>query len=62
MTTIRVLIKKSGAVTVDVVGGQGAACSTLTKRLEDALGQPSQQTIKPEFYQEAVSQHDIIQS
>ncbi|MDH4187085.1 MAG: DUF2997 domain-containing protein [Nitrospira sp.] len=60
MSTIRVHIDKNGAVTIDVIGGQGASCSTLTKALQEALGPIHQEQIKPEFFESTQSQHETI--
>lgn len=60
MTTIRVRISPAGAVTIDVVGGQGPSCSTLTKTLQEALGPVAQESLKPEFVEAQVTHHDTI--
>ncbi len=60
MTTIRVRISPAGAVTIDVIGGQGSSCSTLTKTLQDALGPVAHETLKPEFLEAQVTRHDTL--
>jgi hypothetical protein len=60
MSTIRVRISTSGAVTLDVIGGHGTSCSTLTKALQEALGPVHQETVKPEFFEHTQTQHETI--
>jgi len=38
MTQLKIRISRTGQVTIDVLNAQGAQCSTLTKVLEQALG------------------------
>ena len=60
MSTIRVRINTDGVVTLDVIGGQGSSCSTLTKALQEALGPVAQESCKPEYYQEHITAHDTL--
>lgn len=46
----RVVIEQTGNVTVEVIGGQGAACGTVSEILAKALGQVSHTEIKPEYF------------
>ena len=52
MEEIKVVIPKSGPVTIDVNGFKGPGYKDLTKAIEKALGQVTQDTKKQEFYDE----------
>jgi len=60
MSTIRVRISTDGAVTLDVIGGQGSSCSTLTQALQDALGPAAHETFKPEYCDQPLTNHDTL--
>jgi hypothetical protein len=60
MTTIRVRISPAGRVAIDVIGGQGPSCSTLTATLQEALGPVAHESLKPEFVETQVTHHDTI--
>jgi len=60
MSNIRVRISKDGAVTLDVLGGTGTSCSTLTKALQEALGPVAQESFKPEYYEQHLTNHDTL--
>jgi hypothetical protein len=62
MSTIRVHISRTGTVTLDVIGGQGTSCSTLTKVLQEALGPVAQESMKPEFFQQTQEQHGSVEN
>ena len=47
---IIITISSTGETKIEVQGGSGSSCTSLTKGLEDALGRTADQTYKPEFY------------
>ncbi len=47
---IIVSISSTGDTKVEVQGGSGGSCTSLTKGLEEALGRTTEQAYKPEFY------------
>jgi hypothetical protein len=49
MKEIKIIISKSGQVTIDVEGVTGSSCKKLTKALEKALGS-SKSKKKTEYY------------
>lgn len=52
MQEIKVIISKTGEVTIDVDGIKGSSCKKLTKALEKKLGTTISDTKKNEYYDE----------
>ena len=48
MQEIDIIIEANGDVTIDAKGFQGGECTQLTKELEQALGEVTRRTLKPE--------------
>lgn len=61
MSQIRVRISPTGQVTIDVLHADGSSCSTLTKVLEQALGETVKDDLKPEYFEAAQTTHDTVQ-
>ena len=51
MSVITIAVDKKGQAQISVKGTQGAACSTQTKRFQDALGMVVEDEKTAEFYQ-----------
>ena len=57
--TIRFTIRQDGRVTEEVSGAIGDECHSITKSIEENLGQVSYVEHKPEYYQKNVTlQHN----
>ena len=52
MQEMKIIISKSGQVTIDVSGIKGSGCKNLTKALEKALGTTTKSKKKTEYYQQ----------
>ena len=50
---IELIVRPDGALTIDAVGFTGADCEKATAFLEQALGDATQKTRKPEYYRRA---------
>ena len=61
MSQITVKISRTGQVTIEVLNAQGMQCSTLTKLLEQALGETKQDDLKPEYFEVTQNAHDTVQ-
>ena len=61
MSQITVRISRTGQVTIDVLNAHGMQCSTLTKVLEQALGETVKDDFKPEYFEVAHTAHDTVQ-
>jgi len=61
MSQVTVKISRTGQVTIDVLNAQGMQCSTLTKVLEQALGETARDEMKPEYFEIAQTAHDTVQ-
>jgi Protein of unknown function (DUF2997) len=61
MSQVKVRISRTGQVTIDVLNAQGAQCSTLTKVLEQALGETTKDELKPEYFEVTQTAHDTLQ-
>jgi len=59
--TIEILITPEGSSRVETKGYSGSTCREASRFLEQALGQPSQETLKPEFYQTSVETEPVRQ-
>lgn len=61
MSQVKVKISCTGQVTIEVLNARGMQCSTLTKVLEQALGETVKDDLKPEYFEAAQTAHDTIQ-
>jgi hypothetical protein len=61
MSQIKVRIGRTGQVTIDVLNAQGSQCSTLTKVLEQELGETTHDHLKPEYFETTQTAHETIQ-
>lgn len=61
MSQIKVRIGRTGQVTIDVLNTDGTQCRTLTKVLEQALGETTHDHLKPEYFEATQTIHDTIQ-
>jgi len=61
MSQVKVKISRTGQVTIEVLNAHGMQCSTLTKGLEQALGETVKDDLKPEYFEVAQTTHDIVQ-
>ena len=61
MSQVKVRISRTGQVTIEVLNAQGMQCSTLTKVLEQALGETVKDDLKPEYFEVAQTAHDTVQ-
>ena len=61
MSQVKVKISRTGQVTIEVLNAQGMQCSTLTKVLEQALGETVKDDLKPEYFNVAQTAHDSVQ-
>lgn len=61
MSQVKVKISRTGQVTIDVLNAQGMQCSTITKVLEQALGETVKDDLKPEYFEIAQTAHDTVQ-
>ena len=50
--TIKFIIKQDGTVTEEVIGAVGNECESLTKNIEEKLGEVQRVEHKPEYYQQ----------
>ena len=61
MSQVKINISRTGQVTIDVLNAQGDQCSTLTKVLEQALGETARDEMKPEYFETSQTIHDTVQ-
>jgi len=59
--TIEILITPDGSSRVETKGYSGSTCREASRFLEQALGQPAQETLTPEFYQRSVETEPVRQ-
>ena len=50
--SIKFTIRKDGTVTEEVIGAVGNECESLTKNIEEKLGEVQRVEHKPEYYQQ----------
>ena len=50
--TIKFVIHQDGTVTEEVIGAVGNECESLTKNIEEKLGEVQRVEHKPEYYQQ----------
>ena len=58
--TIEIIITADGQTRIETKGFTGSDCRTASRFLEQALGQPASEQLKPEFYQ-SVSEETHMQ-
>lgn len=57
--TLEILIAPDGSTRVETKGYSGRTCREASRFLEQALGQPTQETLTPEFYQTSVETEPV---
>ena len=57
--TIKFTIRQDGTVTEEVMGVIGNECESLTKRVEERLGNMRSRDHKPEYYQSLTVEETI---
>ena len=58
--TIKFTIKQDGTVTEEVMGAVGNECESLTKNIEEKLGEVQRVELKPEYYQQKQTIEDHV--
>ena len=58
--TIKFIIKQDGTVTEEVIGAVGNECESLTKNIEEKLGEVQRVELKPEYYQQKQTIEDHV--
>ena len=58
--TIKFTIKQDGTVTEEVIGVVGNQCESLTKNIEEKLGEVQRVELKPEYYQQKQTIEDHV--
>jgi Protein of unknown function (DUF2997) len=61
MSQVKVRISRTRQVMINVLHGDGSSCSTLTKVLEQALGETTKDELKPEYFEVTQTAHDTLQ-
>ena len=56
MKQIEIIISPDGSSRIESRGFSGRSCLDATRKLEEALGQPSSETKTAEFYQQTQNQ------
>ncbi len=55
--TIEITVSPMGDIAIDAIGFKGADCEQATQFLEEALGQVTGKSRKPEYLQANATQH-----
>ena len=58
--SIKFTIKQDGTVTEEVIGAVGNECESLTKNIEEKLGEVQRVELKPEYYQQKQTIEDHV--
>ena len=58
--TIKFIIKQDGTVTEEVIGAVGNECESLTKNIEEKLGEVQRVERKPEYYNQKQTIEDHV--
>ena len=58
--TIKFIIRQDGTVTEEVIGAVGNECESLTKNIEEKLGEVQRVELKPEYYQQKQTIEDHV--
>jgi hypothetical protein len=61
MSQLKVSISRTGQVTIDVLTAHGSQCRTLTTVLEQALGETTHDSLKPEYVETTQTTHETLQ-
>lgn len=59
--TIDIIVAPDGQTRVETRGFIGSACRDASRFIEQALGQPTGETLKAEFYQTAATEQQVRQ-
>ena len=57
--SIKFIISQDGTVTEEVIGAVGNECETITKNIEERLGEVQRVERKPEYYQQQTVEKDV---
>lgn len=58
MAAVIVTVKPDGTATVEADGWQGPTCATVTEPYRRALGKPTEEQLKAEFFSETQQQQE----
>ena len=58
--SIKFIIQQDGTVTEEVFGAVGNECESLTKNIEEKLGEVQRVELKPEYYQQKQTIEDHV--
>ena len=58
--SIKFIIKQDGTVTEEVIGAVGNECESLTKNIEEKLGEVQRVERKPEYYHQKQTTKDHV--
>ena len=58
--SIKFIIQQDGTVTEEVIGAVGNECESLTKNIEEKLGEVQRVELKPEYYQQKQTIEDHV--
>ncbi len=61
MKTIEIIVAPDGKLRVETKGFTGSECREASRFVEQALGQQTDELLKPEFHQTATSRQQIQQ-
>lgn len=53
MRQVEITVSPTGETKVEVIGGQGASCSDLTRAIEESIGKTTGDVKKPEYHQQS---------
>jgi len=57
--SIKFIISQDGTVTEEVIGAVGNECESITKNIEERLGEVQRVERKPEYYQQQTVEKDV---
>tara|TARA_B100001250_G_scaffold411746_1_gene441112 strand:- start:199 stop:408 length:210 start_codon:yes stop_codon:yes gene_type:complete len=55
--TIKFSIRQDGTIIEEVIGAEGSACESITKRIEEKLGVVDSRQYKSEYYSQRVKEN-----
>jgi hypothetical protein len=61
MQELEITISMDGQVQVGVKGAHGQECLSLTRGIEDALGEVTERNFRPEYYEQEVEEFHTVQ-
>ena len=57
--SIKFIISQDGTVTEEVIGAVGNECESITKNIEERLGEVQRVEHKPEYYQQNTVEENV---